>query len=139
MDSKELLNNASQGQKTLVFFYYAGHGIQKNYTYAVCNEDKLYPLEMMLRTIAQIAGAYVVGVLDCCRSAFKENHRGYEAESAGQDVESKSGKLILTFGCPPSNTTPAKSTISTAYFERLHQKANDATGEVILPHALVGW
>ena len=33
------------GEKTLIFFYYAGHGMQKNHTYAVLNEEQDYPLE----------------------------------------------------------------------------------------------
>ena len=126
---KELLNAETSGQKTLVFFYYAGHGVQKNFTFAVCNEEKLYPLEKMLRILATTKNCYVLGVLDCCRSEFKQNHRGYSAPGGGdQDTEGSQNNLILTYGCPPSDTTPAKSTISVAYFDRLFQKANDATG-----------
>ena len=50
-----------------------------------------------------------------------------------------STNLVLTFGCPPSDGVPDKSTIAVAFFEQLRREANDATGEVTLPHALIGW
>ena len=46
-----ITDNWNRGkQKTLVFIYYAGHGIMSNTTYAVCNEAEKrikirYPLE----------------------------------------------------------------------------------------------
>lgn len=46
---------------------------------------------------------------------------------------------IVTFGCPPDKGTPAKSTISKAYFERLRKEAEGWNGEVTLPHALITW
>ena len=46
---------------------------------------------------------------------------------------------IVTYGCPPDKGTPAKSTISEAYFERLKKEAEGWTGEVTLPHALITW
>ena len=46
---------------------------------------------------------------------------------------------IVTFGCPPDKGTPAKSTISQAYFQRLKKEADPWTGEVTLPHALITW
>ena len=43
---KELLNNSNRGEKTLLWFYYAGHGVMKNLVYAVCTDNKSpYPLE----------------------------------------------------------------------------------------------
>ena len=46
---------------------------------------------------------------------------------------------IVTYGCPPSDGTPAKSTISLAYFQRLKREAEGWTGEVTLPNALTTW
>ena len=46
---------------------------------------------------------------------------------------------VVTYGCPPNKGTPAKSTISLAYFENLRRKAQDYTGEVTIPDALFRW
>ena len=48
--------NNDAGKKTLVFVYYGGHGIMKNYTKVVCNRANsarqvFYPLESQLRTL----------------------------------------------------------------------------------------
>ena len=136
---RELLQGEANGDKTLVFIYYAGHGIQRNLTYAVANEEKVYPLEKMLRVLATTPKSYVLAVLDCCRAEFKASHRGFQAaDNSNPDADQRTN-LVLTYGCPPSDTTPAKSTISVAYFDKLRAKAEDATGIVTLPHALVGW
>ena len=120
-----------------MFFYYAGHGIQTNVTKAVCNEGKPYPLEGMLRNMSTTGRSFIVGILDCCRSQFKETHRGAE----GNDVveESDKNNFVILFGCPPSSTTPAKSTISKAYFERLYSKMDKATCITKIPNAINGW
>ena len=79
--------NKANEKGTLVFFYYAGHGILKGQTKAVCNEgDKrgrvFFPLESNLRSLGKTPGAYVVGLFDCCRAGFEEPNRG-----AGDQVE----------------------------------------------------
>ena len=77
-------------------------------------------------------------VFDCCRQKLKDSTRGGEEETkASTDVSDPN--IIIIYGCPPNKLVPAKSTIATAFFERLREKANDATGEVTLPYALVGW
>ena len=56
-----------------MYIYYAGHGMMKNYTYAVLNAaegKKVYPLEALIRNLAKIKQSYVVGVFDCCREEF---------------------------------------------------------------------
>ena len=35
---QEMLNNSTAGEKTLLFFYYAGHGVMKNLVFSV-NSD----------------------------------------------------------------------------------------------------
>ena len=63
--------------KTLLFVYYAGHGMMDNCTYVVLNGKRMYPLEKMLRTLAKADGSYVVAVFDCCREKMpKEATRG---------------------------------------------------------------
>lgn len=71
----EIINSQDENKKTLLFVYYAGHGILKGYTKAVCNQAQrafhvFFPLEQQLRTIATQPGAYVIGVFDCCRADF---------------------------------------------------------------------
>lgn len=66
-------NNRNEGKKTMVFVYYAGHGIMKGFTKAACDLAKrpmqaFYPLEQQLRTMGSQADAYVMGVFDCCRA-----------------------------------------------------------------------
>ena len=54
---------------TLIFFYYAGHGKCDNFTFAVLNEEKDYPLEAQLRALASDVHleTFVIGLFDCCR------------------------------------------------------------------------
>ena len=71
--------------------------------------------------------------MDCCRTKISKKTRG------GEEWADGAAPLIITYACAPSKEVPARSTIATAFFERLREKANDATGEVTLPYALVGW
>ena len=61
---------------------------------------------------------YVMGLLDCCREKVVTagGDRGND-DYAGMN-------LILSFGCPPSNKIPKKSTIAVNYFEHLKLWAN---------------
>jgi len=36
----ELRDNQKAGKKTFVYFHYGGHGIQDNFTYAICNASR---------------------------------------------------------------------------------------------------
>ena len=65
--SREIFENYEEGRKTLLYVYYAGHGMMDNTTYCVLNGKRMYPLEKMLRTIAKQDGSYVMSVFDCCR------------------------------------------------------------------------
>ena len=74
-----------------------------------------------------------MGLFDCCREEVSSNDdRGTGGNHGGMN-------LILSFGCPPSSTTPKKSTIAVDYFEHLKLKANQQDGTVILPDALLDW
>ena len=56
------------GESTLIFVYYAGHGAQDNDTSMILNgASTMFPLEKMLRVIAGMKGTYVIALLDCCR------------------------------------------------------------------------
>ena len=61
----------SDGEETLIFFYYAGHGIQKAFLKAQLNETRLYPLEKMLRKLAKANGSFVMALFDCGRERWK--------------------------------------------------------------------
>ena len=89
-----------------------------NFTALVLNEKRNYPIEKQCRMLASLRGSYVIAVLDCCREKLPEATRG-----TGEDVNIDEGdepgrdfNFIVTYGCPPSDGTPAKSTISQAYF-----------------------
>ena len=66
-------NFQKDGSNTLLFVYYAGHGMMDNCTYAVLNGARMYPLEKMLRSLAKADGSYVVSVFDCCREKLVQN------------------------------------------------------------------
>ena len=131
---------AMRGERTLIFTYYAGHGLADNNLHAQLNEAKIYPIEKMLRSLAKAEGSYVVALFDCCRERLAPGaSRGAETEQAGMlDVQSNTEtttNFILTYGCPPSEGVPAKSTIAHAYIKYL-KKAADPQGRIGLPGPL---
>ena len=116
--------NKSNSKKTLVFFYYAGHGILKGHTKAVCNQGDVprkifYPLEGNLRALGAVPGAYVVGVFDCCRAAFEQPDRGTGVQAAPELDTDEARNCILIFGCPPLGTVSAVSTVALEFIEKL--------------------
>ena len=141
-DLKDQMNDHEErGVALNALVYYAGHGLQKTMSYAATNSKKDYPLEKMLRTIASgRIKTHIAAVFDCCRSEMKtRGTAGGAGDSGDDDDEAGQTNLILTFACPPSSTTPAKSTISVQYFEQLKKKVNPATGMVEFKDALIGW
>ena len=70
----ELYVNKSQGLKTLVKIYYAGHGAMKNMTYCVTTAPgrQFYPLENMLINLSKTENAFIFAIFDCCRDELKE-------------------------------------------------------------------
>ena len=97
-------------ENTLVFIYYAGHGQSDNYSFAMLNEAKLFPLEQQVRVLARMKGSYVIALFDCCREKAKTG-LGHGSSSSDQQED-----FIITFGCPPTSTVPARSTIAHEYF-----------------------
>ena len=63
----DLHKSSMQGEKTLVFSYYAGHGMSDNNLQLQLNEPRLYPMEKMLRSLAKADNSYVMALFDCCR------------------------------------------------------------------------
>ena len=143
--SLDVANNWENGRmRTLVFFYYAGHGMMNNYTYAVLNAPAgtkisrtRYPLENSLRVLGNTDGSYVLGIFDCCREKFiVEATRGAntEGEMGAADHEPEDWRnCILTFGCPPNSGVSARSTIAVEFFRRLRYLADPSDGKVRLP------
>ena len=112
----KLMQNEKAGEKTLVWFYYAGHGVMKNLVFAVtCDDKNPYPLERQLAILSSIPNSMVVGIFDCCRAPFPETHRGSGVEE-GLEPDS-AYQYIFFYGCPPNKTVPAKSTIAKDFFE----------------------
>ena len=109
-----------------------------NYTVCVLNEPRNYPIEKQLRMLANESGAYVIAVLDCCRERLPVATRGTGENVEFAEIDSGMN-LILTFGCEPSRTTAAKSTISKEYFQNLSDQADGYSGEVSIPEALFMW
>ena len=127
--------NWGQGEKrTLILFYYAGHGIMKNFTNVVCNkafgrQKKIfYPLEKQLRSLGCNRGSYVLGVFDCCRADFTPPSRGVGVNNqVKDDIEDEEGanrNIILTFGCAPNSSVDAVSTIAEEYIRNLCADTN---------------
>ena len=107
----------------------------------------MFPLEKMLRVIGGMKGTYVVALLDCCRekidlTKWRGTGSGNNAELspdleslfAAQDAiqQRHNTNLLITYGCPPSQGVPAKSTIAVAYFKFLNGQ-KDAQGKITLP------
>ena len=147
MDVKCDLNAGNKaGEKTAVTFYFAGHGMQKNYTYAVLNVNEgkaLYPLEKMIRNLAAFPNCFIWGLFDCCREEFKDDIFA-EANRAGtendpydeEDIATKMGNWMTTFACPPSKYTPSESTFVAELFDYMQHMANAEDGSIMLPSAL---
>ena len=79
---KELLQNATKNEQTLVYFYYSGHGIQRNQLFALCNEEKVYPLEKMLWSLASTDKSFVTALMDCSRTEYKASFKGFNQVDA---------------------------------------------------------
>lgn len=118
-------------KKILVFWYYAGHGTQDNTVSMMLNVASgrhSYPIELQLRTLSKCNSAYVVGMMDCCRNKLKTRGNGGNDNEAVEEGEN----IILAFGCPPSNDTPAQSTLASDFFNFLENSA-DTNGFIALP------
>ena len=101
----------------------------------VLNEKRDYPLEMQLRTLARVPSSYVVAIFDCCRQNMSAAMRGV---TDPEDIklglkEDDDINLYMSFGCAPSDSVPAKSTLVENYFLHLRKQAHGYDGSVLLP------
>ena len=117
-----------------MFIYYAGHGVSDNYSYALLNENTKSPfaLEKHVRSISKEVGSYVIALFDCCREKVKDLPQSVARGKTSHE------NFIITFGCPPSDTVAARSTIARAYFMFLCD-ARDKKGYIGLPGNLNYW
>ena len=138
MDIKrEIWNNYNAGLGTLLWVYYAGHGMMDNTTSIILNGPKTYPLERMLRGLAMAEGSYVIAVFDCCRERMQalqmrggngpESPLEIEEDDCAYDLNGAPAgsqeNLIMSFGCKPSAGVPAKSTLARTYFRYIRKSA----------------
>ena len=90
---KKIYQNAKQGRRTLLVFFYAGHGANKSYLNVLFNSNKQnhlgnieygdyinLNLESLLRDCAELAGAYVIGLLACDRTEWPKERIYLEEE-----------------------------------------------------------
>ena len=147
--SAQIYTNYREGLNTLLYVYYAGHGMMDNCTYCVLNGPRMYPLEKMLRTLAKADGSYLVAVFDCCREKVEQQAmRGLKADTEGLEHDGdewigqpkdSQENIIITYGCQPSAGVPQKSTIANTYFRYLRKSAKvfpDGKKYLVLPGCL---
>ena len=96
----------------------------------------------MLRSLAKADGSYVIALFDCCREKIPpEVSRGMGAEeedgleAAAGAIPENHENFIMTYGCPPTEGVPAKSTIAKSYMKYLKQ-SKDPNGHIALPGPL---
>ena len=129
------------GTNTLVFIYYAGHGIMENQTYIVCNSaEKIgwrYNIEANVRIIGSNQGTYCVAIFDCCREHFVTGSRG-GAPGEEEEIDEDYRNCFITHGCGPNKGVDARSSIAVEYFKRLKKQAKP-DGTTIIPGSLLKW
>ena len=96
----------------------------------------------MLRSLAKADGSYVIALFDCCREKIPpEVSRGMGAEeedgleAAAGAIPENHENFIMTYGCPPTEGVPAKSTIAKSYMKYL-KSSQDPNGHISLPGPL---
>ena len=138
-------------KKTLIFVYYAGHGVMTNMTHVVCNGgvDKQgrpsiskarYPLENSIRSLGVERGAYVISIFDCCREQLSEAMRGGMPNDPNDNIDMSMDdyhNFILWFGCPAGSQVDARSTIAVDFFQELRRNAKRSDGTILLPAGLM--
>ena len=109
-------------------------------TFAVTNEEPKknkiikFPLEAQMRKLGGEKGAFVLGILDCCREKLNEQNRaGMIRTNFPEHDEDIYNNCVISFGCPPSCTVNAESEIAVGFFERLRKIADPIDGSVLIP------
>ena len=110
--NKKLNVNSHFGKKTLVKFYYAGHGVMRDLLHIVVSEKhRPYPIEKMLLTLATVPDCAILAIFDCCRNKPSDalfKHRGGEDKEEDNGLELREGanNCIFYFSTMPTETTP---------------------------------
>ena len=86
-----------------------------------------------MRTLSKAEGSYIIALFDCCREKIKVPKANSSSAQSGTDEN-----FIMTFGCPPTQTVAARSTIAKAYFTFMRD-ASDDEGILYLPGNLNYW
>jgi len=132
-------------KKTLVFVYYAGHGVlRKAMTSALCDvaptqAKVFYPLEKQLYCLGHIPGAYVIGAFDCCREEWsppivEEVKRGIKNNAnSAESSDDSDCNCFITFGCMAGREVSAISTLAVEYIEKLKKNCMQPDGSIVFP------
>ena len=153
---KECNRNHKAGERTFVLFQYGGHGLQDNFTFAMCStiERKkiAFPIEKKIRDLSEVSSCYVVGLFDCCREKMtvsevqdgkkmvKVDGRGGGMMEEEEDYSVvKARDLMIVFGCPPNSYTPAESTLTVGWFETLNEMSDKVEKVAVLPGNATAW
>ena len=62
-----------------------------------------------MRNIGAEEGAFVLGILDCCREKIPLQKRAGNNVKEDSDSEEAYSNFIISFGCPPSSYVNADS------------------------------
>ena len=91
----------------------------------------------MLRSLAKADGSYVMALFDCCQERIvTKAARGLgedeenEFDSPGFNLPERQENFIITYGCPPTEGVPAKSTIAKAYIKYLKNQSMSQDGYI---------
>ena len=142
--------------------YYGGHGASIDNTNSMILNTRegawTFPIEHRIRLLCHTPYNFVMAVMDCCRTQFpddfeelkfasvpKEKDKNNINSAAGdnragnnQASAQKSYKNgILIFGCAPSFTVAAKSTVAVETFSEMQERGEEQS--VVLPDDIVDW
>ena len=147
---KDCGKNFMEDKRTLLFIYFAGHGITLDGGSAILINGRsvYFSLEKMARALASYPETYVMVQFDCCRAEvnpdkWHREERKLETEGDARGEEGltleklkKTSNLIVTYGCEPKKGVQTKSTLVNAFFQFLEIQ-KDETGYITLPGDLI--
>ena len=88
--------------------------------------------------MAKSEGSYIIALFDCCREKIDDGATrglGGVVDEGAVIGPVTHENFIITYGCPPTEGVPAKSTIAQSYMSYLRRCANK-DGYVALPGPL---
>jgi len=125
------VENFSNDQQTLLYFYFRGISYHDTMTYALINDKAKshYPLEEDIRALTTEDNVYALAFFDSAQlqtSAFKFVEITPNEDANGPD-------LIFTHGCAAQkDTIPEYSSLARQYFEFIDKHLN-VSGEFEFP------